>query len=344
VDEDIEFERMILHATGALTGFLGERVQTWARHFWNLLRGSAVIRRRKTDLVHILDGSYGYLASKTLGIPTVVTVHDLIPLLRQEGEFGPARSNRISRWLLGRVVAGLQRSERLIAVSSNTEKDLRQHAHIDQGRISVAPLALSSKFRFEGSQGDLKEGRYPDTPYLLHVGNNGYYKNREGVVRIFSQLPEAQRARLVMAGPAPTSQLTSLIEKLGLQARVEFVIDSDDDELVGLYRRASLFLFPSLYEGFGWPPLEAMACGCPVVCSTEGSLPGVVGDAALTAQAQNEEALTAHCVKVLTDVGLAQSLAERGRERVKQFTIERMREDLLAAYGRALAVQSLRPA
>ena len=69
------------------------------------------------------------------------------------------------------------------------------------------------------------------------------------------------------------------------------VIDPGDDELIGLYRGASLFLFPSLYEGFGWPPLEAMACGCPVVCSTEGSLPEVVGDAALTAPAADEAAL-----------------------------------------------------
>jgi glycosyltransferase involved in cell wall biosynthesis len=340
VGQGIEFERLVLSAPGVLTGFFGPRARTWAKHFWNMLRGSTVIRRRRADLVHILDGSYAYLASRELGAPTVVTVHDLIPHLRQKGRFGPARANRVSQWFMARVVVGLQRSERLIADSSNTAKDLRDHAHAESGRISVAPLALPPAFRFAGPQVEFDPEPKTGSGYLLHVGNNGYYKNREGVLRIFSHLPGAQQVRLVMAGPAPTAQLTSLIEELRLKGRVDFVIDPNDDALVELYRRASLFLFPSLYEGFGWPPLEAMACGCPVVCSTEGSLPEVVGDAALTAPAEDEEVLANHCAKVLADAGLAQSLADRGREWVKQFTVERMREDLLSAYGCALAGRS----
>ena len=344
VGQGLELECLSLRAPSLLTAFQGERVQTWVRHFWNLFRGPALIRRREADLVHILDGSYGYLACGDLGAPTVVTVHDLIPLLRQKGRFGSASSNFIARWLSNQVVSGLQQTDGLLAVSFNTAKDLRQHADINPDHISVAPLALSPGFRNAGRLEGSSRSRATDRAYLLHVGNNGYYKNREGVVRIFSLLPDREEVRLVMAGPEPTPQLTSLIEKLGLQKNVDFVIDPGDADLVELYRRASLFLFPSLYEGFGWPPLEAMACGCPVVCSSEGSLPEVVGDAALTAPAQDEEALAAHCASVLADARLAHSLSARGTERVKQFTTERMREDLLAAYEHALTERSGGPA
>jgi glycosyltransferase involved in cell wall biosynthesis len=333
--QKVEFERMHLRAPAFLTGLMGGRLQTWANHFWNVLKGPGLIRRRKADLVHILDGSFGYLSSATLGAPIVVTVHDLVPLLRQKGQFGPDHGSRLSRWLLGRVVRGLRRADWLLADSGNTALDLERDAGIQPGRVLVAPLAMSPSFR-AAKGGDDSTSPNTDSPYLLHVGNNGYYKNREGVVRIFSQLPGGHEARLVMAGPAATRPLEALIDRLGLQSRVDFVIDPGDTELVRLYRGASLFLFPSLYEGFGWPPLEAMACGCPVVCSSAGSLPEVVGDAALTAPADDEEALSGHCIKVLADPELARSLAVRGMERVKQFTIERMREDLLTAYGRAL--------
>jgi glycosyltransferase involved in cell wall biosynthesis len=97
-----------------------------------------------------------------------------------------------------------------------------------------------------------------------------------------------------------------------------------------------VFLFPSIYEGFGWPPLEAMACGCPVVCSSSASLPEVVGDAALTAAVDDEAGLARLCGMVLSDRVLAESLIARGKQRASEFTLERMGKQLVDVYRRVL--------
>ena len=108
-------------------------------------------------------------------------------------------------------------------------------------------------------------------PAVFHVGHNGHYKNRAGVIRVFARIRAQTPARLVMAGPPPTAALRDLVKALHVEGDVEFVENPDDAQLFRIYRDAAVFLFPSIYEGFGWPPLEAMALGCPVVCSTAAS-------------------------------------------------------------------------
>jgi glycosyltransferase involved in cell wall biosynthesis len=171
------------------------------------------------------------------------------------------------------------------------------------------------------------------------VGNNGHYKNREGVLRIFSQIRKVRESRLVMAGAPLSPQMMRLVDELGLGECVDCVADVDDAALCELYRKASVLLFPSIYEGFGWPPLEAMACGCPVVCSSEASLPEVVGDAALMAPADDEGQLATLCLSVLTDTVLAESLIEKGRKHARQFTTERMGNQLVEMYEHVLDQQ-----
>jgi glycosyltransferase involved in cell wall biosynthesis len=139
-----------------------------------------------------------------------------------------------------------------------------------------------------------------------------------------------------MLGPSPTASLLHLIDQLQLQGRVEFAGPVNDQELIVHYQTATLLLFPSLYEGFGWPPLEAMACGCPVVCSMEGSLGEVVGNAALTARANDEQGLADLCLRVMRDPDMASRLRALGRDHVRQFTVERMGRQLLAAYDSIL--------
>ena len=116
----------------------------------------------------------------------------------------------------------------------------------------------------------------------------------------------------------------------------QIVVDPTDHVLRHAYAECSLLLFPSLYEGFGWPPLEAMANGCPVVCSDAASLPEVVGDAALQARADDVARLAEQCFRVLTDSDLSTALSEKGMQRAKQFSIERMGRDLITAYEDAL--------
>jgi len=103
---------------------------------------------------------------------------------------------------------------------------------------------------------------------------------------------------------------------------------------------AALLLFPSIYEGFGWPPLEAMACGCPVVCSTAGSLPEVVGDAAFKCNVEDYEQMAKNCIAVLEDAGLAGELVQKGYEQIKKFSLERMGRELLSVYMKAIRFQT----
>jgi glycosyltransferase involved in cell wall biosynthesis len=122
-----------------------------------------------------------------------------------------------------------------------------------------------------------------------------------------------------LAGSAPDVALRSAVARHGLESRVEIVVDPEDGDLAKLYREASVLLFPSLYEGFGWPPLEAMRYGCPVVCSNVASLPEVVDDAALLCNPADTDECAAALLRVLNDEMLAKQLVERGYRNLSRF-------------------------
>jgi glycosyltransferase involved in cell wall biosynthesis len=138
-----------------------------------------------------------------------------------------------------------------------------------------------------------------------------------------------------MAGPRPTPELLKTVRELKLAEDVEFVVEPNDDKISELYLNASLFLFPSLYEGFGWPPLEAMVCGCPVVCSSAASLPEVVGDAAIKCPVDNYDLMTKNCIAVLEDADLANELVQKGFAQARKFSLERMGRELMSVYVKA---------
>jgi glycosyltransferase involved in cell wall biosynthesis len=313
----------------------------WLNHAWLYLSARFRLRHSDVDLVHILDGSYAYVAARG-GPPTVATVHDLIPWLRYQGRFGSDRGSLAAVMLVKRAFAGLRRCDYLLAVSENTAEDLREHTGIQISKLSVAPVALASPFGEAANASAYQTSINADPQYILHVGNNGFYKNRAGVIRIFARLDDQSDLHLVIAGAAPEAALIEQVRDLSIQDRVVFVEDIDDERLVQLYTHATLLLFPSLYEGFGWPPLEAMACGCPVVCSSEGSLREVAGPAALMAPAADESGLADLCQSILEDYSLAEQMSEKGRAHARQFTLERMAQQTIEAYKSAIHPQTSR--
>lgn len=319
-------------------GWLPGNVQTWLNHLWIILTSGWRITRAQADLVHVLDGSYGYLMTGIRKAPVVATIHDFIPMLQEQGRFENNKvsylASQIARWSVSR----LRGCRYIVAVSENTAHDLAELAGLGRHKMSVIPLALDSELAEVANRRSEKmaHAQADVIPFILHVGNNAWYKNRIAVVRVFSKARKKIEARLVMAGSPPTAELLRLVSDLGLRDQVDFVENPDDSELFELYRKASLFVFPSLYEGFGWPPLEAMAFGCPVVCSSAASLPEVVGGAALLAAAEDEQQLAEHCIAVLRDSKLAESLSARGRVRAAQFTLERMGQGLFSAYENAM--------
>lgn len=325
----------------ALPARLLARVPAPLRPWANIVHVAWAARRLRSvhaDVFHVLDGASAHVVRACGGRPTVVTVHDVIPHLRLQGWFGGHRGSLPGRVLLRRITGGLRAADRLVAVSAGTARDLIRVVGVSGSRVDVVPVALLPKARRLLRRPPIAwPVRRREDPYVLHVGHNGFYKNRSGVVRVFARVADRADVRLVLAGPRPTRALRALVEALGLPERVTFVEDPSDEALETLYRGASLLLFPSLYEGFGLPVLEAMAAGCPVVCSTGGALPEVAGEAALTAPPDDEAVLAEAALRVLETPREAGRLIALGRERAATYTLDAMAAGLLSAYERAVA-------
>lgn len=315
------------------------RARNWLHHTCVARSAAKRLRRMTPDVFHIADGSHAYIQRWLTDAPVVATAHDVIPLLQSMGSLGP-RPGAAAQWLINKSIDGLRRVDHIAADSQSTAGDLCRHAGIDASGVTVVHPAVLPKALSKGTLGRTppwSERRDARDAYVLHVGNNAFYKNRLGVLRVFKRVSAQCCVRLQMAGPEPVTELTEAVHRLGLAEQVRFVVDPDDSTLAALYSGACLFVFPSLYEGFGWPPLEAMAYGCPVVCSSAASLPEVVGDAALQCAAEDEEGMARLCLDVLGDPSLAQRLVERGRARAEHFSLEHMASALLGVYQTVLS-------
>jgi glycosyltransferase involved in cell wall biosynthesis len=333
-----EFERFRLAPPAAELSRLPRRLRNLAHHSRICLAARSLGRRRDLDLLHVVDGSHGYLARLLPADRTVVTVHDVIPWLQWQGRFAAPAPGRAARWLIQNSLRGVRRAVAVAADSQSTANDLLA-AGVSGDRVRVVHLALSPEFiPAPGETAGLpwKARRERPDALVLHVGNNGFYKNRDGVLRIFSQLQSRSPVRLCLAGPPPHAGLLQVIEERGLSSVVDVVVHPTDAQLRALYARAALLLFPSIYEGFGWPPLEAMAWGCPVVASDGGSLREIVGDAGLVRAVDDEAGLAAAVSSVLDDPDVAARLVAAGLRRAAEFSVERLREEMRAFYAAAL--------
>ena len=318
----------------AFLSLLPPVLRTPVRYLIIAARAHRLLRARTGAIVHLLDGSHAY-AFKGLrpeDTPLVVTVHDLIPALRVRGRFGPVKSGRCGSLVVRCALDGLARASAIAADSASTSRDLLDVVGLPPDIVRVVPLAVQMPPAFAARTDE----PVPE-PYLLHVaGNNTFYKNRCGVIDIFTEVRRGTDVGLKMAGAPPDKALTAKVAASGCADAIEFLSNVPEDRLAQLYRQAALLVFPSLYEGFGWPPLEAMSHGCPVVCSNVASLPEVVGDAALLAAPADVAAMARHCLNVLGDASLRRRLSDAGRRNVRRFTLDRMASGLMETYRCAL--------
>lgn len=304
---------------------------TWLNHAW-MVGSCRRVARERWDLFHLLDGSHAYLMRSLPSARTVVTVHDLIPWRQTQGHFpGSPAPSWPARRLIGSSLSRLHGAAGLIAVSSSTKSDLTDAA-VSGSRVRVVLSAWDPHFAPASSVEQRRESNL-----LLHVGHAGFYKNRMTVLSVLSVLADEGPWRCTLAGAPLTPQERRLIGSGTLARRITVAPLLDDAALATLYSTASVLLFPSLCEGFGWPPLEAMACGCPVVCSNAASLPEIVGDAALTADPLDVAALAGHCRRLHDTPALADDLRQRGFHNVKRFSLASMGEGLVSAYRAALS-------
>jgi glycosyltransferase involved in cell wall biosynthesis len=232
--------------------------------------------------------------------------------------------------------AGLRRAARhadaIVAVSRHTAQDLARHTRVDPARIHVIPLAASIPDMADDPEPVLQRLKVPQ-PYLLFVGTLEPRKNLVRLVRAYRRVAVRLPHTLVLAGPAGwrTQRLHRELSFRG-PGRILLTGRVVASELDALYRGAAAFCYPSLYEGFGLPVLEAMARGVPTVITDSSSLPEVAGDAALRANPRSVRSLAEAVERILTDRDEADRLAEAGRERSSLFSWEQTARMTLRIY------------
>lgn len=217
----------------------------------------------------------------------------------------------------------LPKAKFVVTVSQNTRTELLRFCpFIPEERVIPVHSGLEERWKRIASPELLDHCRVQHKltgkRVVLHVGSDVFYKNKAGVVRAFAQLKQPDLL-LVLVGNL-TQETEGLIDALGIRQSVRRLNDLNDDELVILYNLADVLVFPSTSEGFGWPPLEAMACGCPVVVSNAGSLPEVCGDACIYVRATDAAQIADAIERVLAGNELRESLIRRGQLQAAKFS------------------------
>jgi glycosyltransferase involved in cell wall biosynthesis len=289
-------------------------------------------RRTHVDLAHV-----PYFASPFFPpTRTVVTIHDLIPLLL------PAyRGSLLVRAYMRLAAASARRADAVIADSECSRRDIVQHLRIDAARVRVVYLAADARYRPIDDTRAVRDKYALPANYLLYLGGFDQRKNVRVLIEAFARVPElhARGYRLVVAGvrlgadseffPSPQR----LARQVGLpDETIQSIGWVDEDDKPALYSGAAAFLFPSWYEGFGLPPLEAMACGAPVISSNASSLPEVVGDAAIQVDPGDPNAWADAIRTVLTDKARRAAMCARGIAQSKKFSWDRAADETLAVY------------
>jgi glycosyltransferase involved in cell wall biosynthesis len=295
--------------------------------------------RAGVDLVHSLAST----APVRGRFRRVVTVHDLI-----YARYPEAHSGLRGKGMRVLVPQAARRSDRVIADSRSTRDDLVELLGISPGRIDVVPLGLGAVQREPPLPEAETRARFAlgARRVLLSLSAKRPHKNLLALIDALALIPSAERPVLVLPGyrTAHEAELRARARERGVEGDVRFPAWVSGEELEGLWALASAFVFPSLYEGFGLPVLEAMARGVPVACSNASSLGEVAGDAALLFDPRRESEIAAAMLRVMDDPRLAAQLAGRGRERAGRFTWERAARLTLESYARALGSAAARGA
>jgi glycosyltransferase involved in cell wall biosynthesis len=269
------------------------------------------------------------------GLPLVLTLFDALPWCHPEWL---TRANAFQQRLV--VAQAARRAACVVTASSYSRASLVRRLRLDPERVAIAPLGVGERFKPGPVPDDLFARLGVPGAYILTVGTLQPRKNLTAALAAFERLvAQGTEHTLVIAGGRGwrDNALIERIESSPARERVHLVGRVGNDELVGLYRGAACFVFPSRFEGFGLPPLEAMACGTPVITSNRTSLPEVVGDAGILVDPDDHEGWAQALARVLSDDAVRADLAARGRERAARFSWARCADETLVAYRRALS-------
>lgn len=294
----------------------------------------ARVQADHVDVLHVT-----YVAPPIVASRVVATVHDI------SYELFPETFSTRDKAILKTLVPGtLRRADAVITVSESSKRDIVSHYGTSPEKIMVVYQSIAPHFRVLPKDDALRHrlGEFGIRgPYILAVGNLQPRKNLYRLILAYARLLRngAYRGNLVLVGKSKwqESSLFQLAHELGLEDHINFTGYVTDEDLVALYNGADVFVYPSLYEGFGLPPLEAMACGCPVVASDSSSLPEVVGDAGILAPPQSDDAIAWAISRLIFEPGLRTTLMTRGVERVQRFSMLAAAQQTMRLYQMVVA-------
>lgn len=283
------------------------------------------IEKWQPDIEH--ETYYSVFNKQPKKHPVVVTVYDMVH------ELFPNEFSKFGNISMRKRKA-VERADHVICISESTRLDLMRLFAVDPGKISVVHLGFDNFV--SGSSWPADAGATCGRPYLLFVGNRGGYKNFFGFLKAFaaSHRLKGEFDIIAFGGGAFSQAEKDMIEGLGIPARQVRQMGGSDETLGGLYRHASVFVYPSLYEGFGLPPLEAIAHGCPVALSNTSSMPEVVGEAGAYFDPASVENMSSVIEELVFSPSLTQSLTGKGQERLKKFSWSNCADDTLAVYSK----------
>ena len=295
------------------------------------------LRARPDCVVHICDHSNAVYTKYLRRIPHLVTCHDLLAVRLALGEIPQNPTGWAGRRLQKMILDGLNRARAVACVSQATKTDVLRLSRLKPEQVKVVYNGLNYSYAPvpPAESTALLERFHLPGPFLLHVGDEHWYKNRRGAVEIYAQLRRLLPAApaLVLVGKKPSAQLAQFIAEQNLTAHVIAIAGSSNEELRALYSRAELLLFPSLMEGFGWPIVEAQACGCRVVTTNRPPMNEIGGEATVYIDPQE----IARAAETVRDVITEETVARREREQQSQahaagFSAEKMVEDYVRLY------------
>lgn len=293
------------------------------------------LRRARVDLFHAPH----YVVPPLVGCPVVATIHDCIHL--RFPQYLPSGAAHAYARLF--MAMGARKARRIITVSQASKDDIRHYLHTAADKIEVIHNGLDLRFLTPPDDAEVAKVRdrfLLTSPFILYAGNIKPHKNVERLIEAFAIMRRTghEDVKLLIIGDELSKYpgLRRLVHRHHLHPHVRFFGFVPDATLAALYRLARVFVFPSLYEGFGFPPLEAMASGTPVITSNVSSLPEVVDEAALLIDPLDPAALAGAMLRVLGDDALRAELIRRGRARVGAFSWARAAADTRAVYRRVL--------
>lgn len=310
--------KIVFLPTGLNVPFAKATLGAVVNSIWQHLAVAPIIRAQNLDIMHFQE--QGAVIVTDSSYETVLTIPDLIYSVYPEQYF----SNFLSRWLWQRHVNSFRRVDRIIAISANTKNDIIKYAGIQPDKIDVIHCGLSRMFRESIDSDQLTnvlKSYSIDKPYFLYVGGIQFNKNVPAIVEAFNRLVDLGKdVQLVLVGehefePQKRIELMKQITNYGLKTKIILTGRASQKELRMLYSGAIALVHPAFYEGFGLTPLEAMACGCPVIASQTSSLPEVVGEAGLKVN-PTDSADIARAMRILIE-------NPTERKRLKTLGIER---------------------